>query len=160
RGPRGRPAGVRVTPRIAARSRGHRAAEMHAAADPSLADVSGLTSETTPRSARRVYTAACLTSDDGRLGRAGVTRCVDYGGWFAGRDCVRRCRRSEAGVSDDAGHPADDRRVHAELRRRTTRIAWVVIILATAHFVDHAVRGRLVHSRGLNPLWDHSGWPF
>jgi hypothetical protein len=36
----------------------------------------------------------------------------------------------------------------------------VVVILATAHFVDHAVRGRLVHSRGLNPLWDHSGWPF
>lgn len=45
-------------------------------------------------------------------------------------------------------------------RRRTLRIAVVVAILATVHFVDHAVRGRLVHSRNLDPLWNHSGWPF
>jgi hypothetical protein len=36
----------------------------------------------------------------------------------------------------------------------------VVLVLGTAHFIDHAVRGRLVHSRHLNAAWDHSGWPF
>ena len=41
-----------------------------------------------------------------------------------------------------------------------TRVAVVVTVLATVHFVDHVIRGRLVHSRGLNPAWNHSGWPF
>ena len=46
-----------------------------------------------------------------------------------------------------------------EDRRGAIRIAGVLAILATVHFVDHAVRGRMVHSRHLNPLWYHSGWP-
>lgn len=32
--------------------------------------------------------------------------------------------------------------------------------LALLHFVDHAIRGELVVYRGLNPKWNHSGWPF
>jgi hypothetical protein len=47
-----------------------------------------------------------------------------------------------------------------EDRRATIRVAVVVAIFATVHFADHVVRGRLVHSRHLSPLWDHSGWPF
>ena len=43
---------------------------------------------------------------------------------------------------------------------RMIRVAVVVTVLATAHFVDHVIRGRLVHSRGLDPAWNHSGWPF
>jgi hypothetical protein len=57
-----------------------------------------------------------------------------------------------SGAVDVTARPGD--------RRRTIGIAVVVAILATVHFADHVVRGRLVHSRHLSPLWDHSGWPF
>jgi hypothetical protein len=65
-------------------------------------------------------------------------------------------------VSDtvDSGPRAGGVTARVEDRRRTICIAVVVAVLATAHFVDHAVRGRLVHSRHLSSLWDHSGWPF
>jgi hypothetical protein len=43
---------------------------------------------------------------------------------------------------------------------RMIRVAVTVTVLATAHFADHVIRGRLVHSRGLDPAWNHSGWPF
>jgi len=32
--------------------------------------------------------------------------------------------------------------------------------LASLHFVDHVIRGELVVRNGLNPNWNHSGWPF
>jgi uncharacterized BrkB/YihY/UPF0761 family membrane protein len=63
-------------------------------------------------------------------------------------------------VSGAAEYVSGDGSARATLRGRMTRIAWVVTILATVHFADHVVRGRLVHARGLDPLWDHSGWPF
>jgi hypothetical protein len=46
------------------------------------------------------------------------------------------------------------------LRRRLIRVAAVTAILATAHFTDHVIRGQLVLDRGLDPGWNHSGWPF
>ncbi len=46
------------------------------------------------------------------------------------------------------------------LRHRVILLATVLAILALLHFVDHVVRGELVISRGLNPAWNHSGWPF
>jgi hypothetical protein len=63
-------------------------------------------------------------------------------------------------MSDPVESHADGLSARAGDRHRTIRIAVVVAIFAAVHFVDHAVRGRLVHSRNLNPLWDHSGWPF
>ena len=35
-----------------------------------------------------------------------------------------------------------------------------ILILAVIHLADHALRGERVHDHGLNPSWDHSGWPF
>lgn len=32
--------------------------------------------------------------------------------------------------------------------------------LGTAHLVDHVIRGGLVVRHGLDPAWNHSGWPF
>jgi hypothetical protein len=46
------------------------------------------------------------------------------------------------------------------LRRRLVAVAAVTAVFGGLHFVDHVVRGRLVVDRGLNPAWDHSGWPF
>jgi len=46
------------------------------------------------------------------------------------------------------------------LRRRLLAIAWVVLGLAALHFVDHVIRGYAVLHRGLDPAWNHSGWPF
>jgi hypothetical protein len=46
------------------------------------------------------------------------------------------------------------------LRRRLIRVAAVTAILATIHFTDHVIRGQLVLDRGLDPDWNHSGWPF
>lgn len=40
------------------------------------------------------------------------------------------------------------------------RLGWLTTALAVLHLVDHALRGERVHSHGLNPMWDHSGWPF
>jgi len=45
-------------------------------------------------------------------------------------------------------------------RRRLLILASAAAVLALLHFIDHAVRGELVVNRGLNPLWNHSGWPF
>ena len=46
------------------------------------------------------------------------------------------------------------------LRRRMLLIAWIVLVLATLHFADHVIRGYYVVDRGLDPSWNHSGWPF
>ncbi len=46
------------------------------------------------------------------------------------------------------------------LRRRLVAVAAVTALLATVHFADHVIRGQLVVDRGLNPAWNHSGWPF
>ncbi len=46
------------------------------------------------------------------------------------------------------------------LRRRLLVIAWVVLGLAALHFVDHVIRGYYVINQGLDPTWNHSGWPF
>ncbi len=46
------------------------------------------------------------------------------------------------------------------LRRTLVRLVYVLGCLALLHFVDHAVRGALVLDRGLDPDWNHSGWPF
>lgn len=46
------------------------------------------------------------------------------------------------------------------LRRRLIFLASAFAVLALLHFVDHAIRGELVVSRGLDPDWNHSGWPF
>ncbi len=46
------------------------------------------------------------------------------------------------------------------LRRRTLLIAWVTVAVATLHFVDHVIRGYYVIDHGLDPSWNHSGWPF
>lgn len=47
-----------------------------------------------------------------------------------------------------------------EAGRRLVLLAAVLAVLAGFHLLDHAVRGELVHHRGLDPTWDHSGWPF
>jgi hypothetical protein len=46
------------------------------------------------------------------------------------------------------------------LRGRLIAAAAVVAGLATLHFADHVIRGWLVTDRGLDPAWNHSGWPF
>ena len=46
------------------------------------------------------------------------------------------------------------------LRRRTLLIAWVTVAVATLHFLDHVIRGYYVIDHGLDPSWNHSGWPF
>ena len=45
-------------------------------------------------------------------------------------------------------------------RRRTLLLAWVTVALATLHFLDHVIRGYHVIDHGLDPSWNHSGWPF
>lgn len=45
-------------------------------------------------------------------------------------------------------------------RRRMLAIAWITVVPGTLHFTDHAIRGYLVVDRGLDPAWNHSGWPF
>ena len=47
-----------------------------------------------------------------------------------------------------------------QLRRRLIGAAAVTAVLATLHFTDHVIRGQLVLDRGLDPAWNHSGWPF
>ncbi len=46
------------------------------------------------------------------------------------------------------------------LRRRTLLIAWVTVAVATLHVLDHVIRGYYVIDHGLDPSWNHSGWPF
>lgn len=46
------------------------------------------------------------------------------------------------------------------LQRRFILLAGATAVLALLHFIDHVIRGELVVNRGLNPAWNHSGWPF
>ena len=46
------------------------------------------------------------------------------------------------------------------LRRRLIGVAAATAVLATLHLTDHVIRGQLVLDRGLDPAWNHSGWPF
>jgi hypothetical protein len=49
-------------------------------------------------------------------------------------------------------------------RGRHNRSFVILAALTTAaaalHFADHVARGYLVAKNGLDPQWDHSGWPF
>lgn len=45
-------------------------------------------------------------------------------------------------------------------QRRLALIALIVLILSGLHFLDHVVRGNIVVEHGLDPHWNHSGWPF
>ena len=59
--------------------------------------------------------------------------------------------------------PQTDHGVNASedvLRRRLVGVAALTAALATLHFTDHVIRGQLVLDRGLEPAWNHSGWPF
>jgi hypothetical protein len=59
--------------------------------------------------------------------------------------------------------PQTDHGVNASedvLRRRLIGVAALTAALATLHFTDHVIRGQLVLDRGLEPAWNHSGWPF
>lgn len=38
--------------------------------------------------------------------------------------------------------------------------AAIVTVLAILHHADHVIRGELVLAHGLDPSWNHSGWPF
>ncbi len=53
-----------------------------------------------------------------------------------------------------------DQVLYGSLRGRLLFLASVFAILALLHFADHAIRGELVVRGGLNPNWNHSGWPF
>jgi hypothetical protein len=46
------------------------------------------------------------------------------------------------------------------LRGRLVAVAVVTAVFGGLHLLDHVVRGRLITERGLNPDWNHSGWPF
>ena len=48
----------------------------------------------------------------------------------------------------------------ADVLRRTLFIAGVTVAVATLHFLDHVIRGYYVLDHGLDPSWNHSGWPF
>lgn len=57
------------------------------------------------------------------------------------------------------GAPDTDRRRQRHVRRLVA-VALAAWVLGTVHLADHVVRGELVVSRGLEPTWNHSGWPF
>jgi hypothetical protein len=43
------------------------------------------------------------------------------------------------------------------------RLLWLAVFVAALsalHLADHAIRGNVVVTHGLNPHWNHSGWPF
>lgn len=46
------------------------------------------------------------------------------------------------------------------LRRRLLYGAVALAGLGLLHHADHVIRGDLVVANGLNPDWNHSGWPF
>ena len=46
------------------------------------------------------------------------------------------------------------------LRRRLLYGAVILTGLGLLHHADHVIRGDIVVERGLNPDWNHSGWPF
>ncbi len=45
-------------------------------------------------------------------------------------------------------------------RGRLVVVAVVAAVVSALHFIDHVIRGQLVVDRGLDPDWNHSGWPF
>ncbi|MDQ4037197.1 MAG: hypothetical protein M3313_02300 [Actinomycetota bacterium] len=48
---------------------------------------------------------------------------------------------------------------HAD-RRSLILVAAVTTVLAGIHLTDHVLRGDRVRHLGLDPTWNHSGWPF
>lgn len=46
------------------------------------------------------------------------------------------------------------------LRRHLVLVALIAFGLGVVHLADHAMRGELVVTHGLDPAWNHSGWPF
>jgi hypothetical protein len=48
----------------------------------------------------------------------------------------------------------------ATVNRRFAFLAVIVVVLSGLHFLDHVVRGNIVVAHGLDPYWNHSGWPF
>lgn len=46
------------------------------------------------------------------------------------------------------------------LRRRLLYGTVILTTLGLLHHADHVIRGNLVVENGLNPDWNHSGWPF
>ena len=86
--------------------------------------------------------AAEVLASAGSRSTLGETDPVRVGGAMASRPSVR------------SGGAADVR------RRRTLLIAWVTVAVATLHFLDHVIRGYYVIDHGLDPSWNHSGWPF
>jgi hypothetical protein len=46
------------------------------------------------------------------------------------------------------------------LRARFLLLGVIATTLAAAHFADHVIRGNIVVAQGLDPNWNHSGWPF
>jgi hypothetical protein len=45
-------------------------------------------------------------------------------------------------------------------RKRLLWLAVFVAALSAVHLADHVIRGNIVVTHGLNPHWNHSGWPF
>ena len=45
-------------------------------------------------------------------------------------------------------------------RRRLVVAAVLLTLFAALHHADHVIRGYLVVANGLDPDWNHSGWPF
>lgn len=62
---------------------------------------------------------------------------------------------ASAQQSEQSAQPLD-----TSLRRRLVLLAGIAAAFALLHFVDHAIRGQLVVDNALNPVWNHSGWPF
>jgi cytochrome bd-type quinol oxidase subunit 2 len=63
-------------------------------------------------------------------------------------------------MADRPTTPGAARPGELALRRQLVAVAAVTAVFGGLHFVDHVIRGRLVVDRGLDPAWDHSGWPF
>lgn len=66
--------------------------------------------------------------------------------------------RSHMTIANDAGRHLLDQ--EAGLRRAFVITGAVLAIAAALHLGDHVIRGAIVDDRGLNPEWNHSGWPF
>ena len=48
----------------------------------------------------------------------------------------------------------------SRVRRRLVVAAVLLTLFAALHHADHVIRGHLVVANGLDPDWNHSGWPF
>ena len=48
----------------------------------------------------------------------------------------------------------------SRVRRRLVLAAVLLTLFAALHHADHVIRGYLVVANGLDPDWNHSGWPF